>query len=383
MKKILIPLLMLVPVFISAQQPLIIDHNCIDIHDIPVAWIDSAKAKLFIGYSHTSHGGQLAQGMNAIESYFTDGTYNWSNSGGEGELHLFEGSGYDEGYLDQDCGYSGWDDETREFLDSFPECNVIIWSWCGQVNDVDLAGHYLEPMEQLESEYTAVKFIYMTGHLEGLGPEGSLHTANQQIRDYCTANNKILFDFTDIEKYKPYNDTNYQEYFVNDECNYSHPQGDQRNWANEWLAANPGHELAQISQLCGSCNHSVSLNCVKKGVACWYMWARLAGWNDDDGGDGDDEDDGDDDVTSSTPYQRNRISIYPNPAGDYFSVSLPEETERAVLEITDLQGKSVCVDNIYRGNKRIFIKDIKIPKGVYIIKVYTKFDAYKAKLIRY
>jgi len=154
------------------QQAIIMDHNCIDLSQLPDNWIDSAKAKLFIGYGHTSHGNQITAGMNALESYFSNGIFDWSHEGGEGELHLFEGSGYD-------AGYDGWDTKTRTFLNDFPECNVIIWSWCGQVNDVDLRSHYLGPMEQLEEDYPDVQFVYMTGHLEGLGPDGSLFEANQ------------------------------------------------------------------------------------------------------------------------------------------------------------------------------------------------------------
>ena len=276
MRRLVLLYSVILPLFLAGQQPIIIDHTCLDLDQIPDEYIDSAKANLWIGYGHTSHGSQLTSGMNALEAYFTDGTYDWSHDGGPGELHLFEGEG---GYLSGDCGTVGWDNETREYLDDFPGCNVIIWSWCGQVNDVDLPSHYFGPMEQLESDYPDVQFVYMTGHLEGLGPGGSLFLANQQIRDYCIANNKILYDFADIEKYSPDADTNYQEYWANDACDYSPPGGGTANWANNWLAANPGHELTQISQLCSSCAHSVSLNCTKKGIASWFLWTRLAGWD--------------------------------------------------------------------------------------------------------
>jgi len=270
-----------------AQNPIIIDHTCIDLSEIPIEWINTAKDSLHIGYGHTSHGNQITSGMNAVESFYSDGSYDWSHEGGENELHLFEGDGYGDGYLDHDIGYTGWDDETREYLNAFPSCNVIIWAWCGEVTLVDLPTHLFGPMKQLETEYPNVQFVYMTGHLEGTGLSGNLFAANQQIREYCIANNKILFDFADIEKYDPDTLVNYQDFFANDECNYD-PDGEEpidrtENWANNWLNNNPSHELTQISGLCTSCAHSVSLNCTKKGIAAWYLWARLAGWNENSG----------------------------------------------------------------------------------------------------
>jgi hypothetical protein len=277
MKRLALLCSVILPLLLAGQQPIIIDHTCLDLDQIPDEYIDSAKANLWIGYGHTSHGSQLTAGMNALEIYFNDGTYDWSHDGGPGELHLFEG-GSGSGYLELDCGYPGWDNKTREYLDDYPGCNVIIWSWCGQVNSVDLQSHYLGPMEQLESDYPDVQFVYMTGHLEGQGPGGSLYLANQQIRDYCIANNKILYDFADIEKYDPDCDTNYQEYYANDECNYTAPGGGTENWADNWIAANPNHELTLISQINLGCAHSRQLNCTKKGIACWFLWARLVGW---------------------------------------------------------------------------------------------------------
>jgi hypothetical protein len=262
----------------AAGNGLIVDHTCTDLSAIPREWVDSAKVKLYIGYGHTSHGSQIATGMNALEAYFTDGRFDWSHSGGEGQLHLFEGDGYGDGWLDHDCGYAGWDDETRTYLDAHPDCNVIIWSWCGQVNSVDLEEHYLNRMTALESEYPDVKFVYMTGHLEGLGPDGTLHAANEQIRAFCDQNDRTLFDFADIERYDPDGQVDYLQLYATDACTYNKPEGGTGNWASEWMAANPGDELTAIAEGCGSCAHSQGLNCVLKGIAAWWLWAALAGW---------------------------------------------------------------------------------------------------------
>lgn len=332
----------------AAQEPVIIDHTCINLESVPSEWIEAAKDNLWIGYGHTSHGSQLTSGMNAVESYYAEGTYNWSHEGGEGTLHLFEGDGYGDGYLDHDCGYTGWDDETREYLDLFPDCNVIIWSWCGQVNGVNLDSHYLQPMEQLEAEYPNVTFVYMTGHLEGQGIGGSLHNANQQIRDYCTAHNKFLFDFADIEKYSPEADTNFQEYYANDECNYTHPTLGSKNWAYDWLGANPEEELAQIAQHCSSCAHSVSINCVKKGIACWYLWARIAGWEGVNTG-----------INQS--LGKEDIKIYPNPGTDNIYIETTRNIKR--IEIIDVRGKTLTNTDKHE------ISTNELDNGIYILKL--------------
>lgn len=340
--------------FISfGQTPIIVDHSCTELLSIPTEWIDSAKNNLYIAYGHTSHGSQLCSGMDAIEDYYTNGQYNWSNTGGADELHLFEGDGYGTGYMDHDCGYVGWDDETREYLDLFPDCNVIIWSWCGQVNNVDLTTHYLNPMEQLEVEYPNVKFVYMTGHLEGLGPNGSLYIANQQIRDFCSNNNKILFDFADIEKYSPNADTNFQQYYATDACNYNHPNGGVKNWATDWINNNPSHELTQISQYCTGCAHSENLNCIKKGMASWWLWARLAGWQ-----------------GQNTSIGKNKINtdlfIYPNPTSNKLIITNIENGQQ--LNIIDTQGVTKFKKLIKNSNP-ILVDVDEFPNGVYIVQI--------------
>ena len=111
-----------------------------------------------------------------------------------------------------------WAQRTRDLLESSNnDRNAIIWSWCGQAStasEEDIST-YLNLMNQLESDYPDVFFffVYMTGHLDGTGETGNLHIRNEQIRNYCIANDKVLFDFADIESYDPDG-----EYFLDRGC---------------------------------------------------------------------------------------------------------------------------------------------------------------------
>ena len=288
----------------QTKHPIIINHLSVDLSQIlENDFINKAANELIIGYGHTSHGSQLITGMNALMAYYPNGKLKWSKNGGIGILKIEEG-----GTLELDCGYVGWDDKTRTYLNNNPKCNVIIWSWCGQVNDVDLNSHYLSKMEKLEQEYPNVKFVYMTGHLEGSGPDGSLEKANNTIRKFCNENNKILFDFGDIEKYSPNGDINYDLFNADDGCNYV-KNGTKGNWANEWMQANPDNVLTKVSAKSSGCAHSISLNCVMKGIAAWQLWARLAGWE----------------GTSTNIESKNilnNINVFPNPASEFIEIDL-------------------------------------------------------------
>ena len=149
-----------------------------------------------------------------------------------------------------------------------------MWSWCGEVSSATSAyiEEYLEAMDQFETEFPGMRFIHMTGHLDGTGSSGNLHIRNEQIRAYCLSNNKVLFDFADIERYNP-DGVDFLDLGADDGCYYS-----EGNWAVEWCAANPD------SDLCASCYcaHSRELNCNVKARAFWWMMARLAGWEGED-----------------------------------------------------------------------------------------------------
>ena len=258
--------------------------------------IENAKDSLHIGYGHTSHGSQITSGMFGFNTFmnnlgYPENLFSFNNGGSNGALDLEEGAGYGDGWLDHDCGYSGWDDETRYYLDGsdpglgtadHSDVNVIMWSWCGQVDGVDIQSHYLDNMADLENEYSDVTFIYMTGHLEGHKTGDSWFDNNNAIRSWvANSNNKVLFDFVDIEKYDPDQEINYADYFADDNCDYdsdgSSPRSEDSNWAVEWQE---NHVEGQDWYSVG-CAHSKSLNCNQKAKAFWYMIARLGGWEGD------------------------------------------------------------------------------------------------------
>ena len=163
---------------------------------------------------------------------------------------------------------------TRTYLDAHPDVNVIMWSWCGQA-DTSAANinTYLNLMNQLETDYPDVQFVYMTGHLVGTGETGNLNQRNEQIRAYARANNKILYDFADIESDDPDGLVNYMKLNANDDG--LHPKWRAHNWATEWQNS---HTLGVDWYACGAA-HTQPLNANMKAYAAWHLWARLAGWD--------------------------------------------------------------------------------------------------------
>lgn len=206
-------------------QPIVADHNSASaFHDIPDYWIEQGKSQLHIAYQHTSHGSQLITGMDALKNFPAFGSkYEWSDNGSSGldlddygipaaKPDLSQGD-----YIDE-YGVTPWVTGTRNLLDNTDNnhINVIMWSWCS-INGHDIQ-RYLDNMEILISEYGEggskpraaehpVVFIFMTGHAEGQGEGGFIYAANNQIRQHCIANDRVLFDFADIESYDP--DGNY------------------------------------------------------------------------------------------------------------------------------------------------------------------------------
>ncbi len=260
--------------------PLVIDHRHADITQLTSNQIQRAKDVLHIAYGHTSHGSQVTDGMSGLVGFanrggkglsFPTNFFAWNNGGSGGALDLHDyAMGGDVGY------YPDWVNNTRTYLNNpaNSNVNVIIWSWCGQMSGKfsggTLTNEFLAPMSMLETSYPDVVFVYMTGHVD-IWDDANQKKACQAIREYCAANNKVLYDFADIEHYDP--DGNYYEY-VDDNCGVYTGAGS--GWYDNWATNWQGTHTQNVDWYSCSSAHSQPLNANQKAYAAWALWCAIA-----------------------------------------------------------------------------------------------------------
>jgi hypothetical protein len=336
---------------LNAKNSITIDHNCTKVQLIPNEFIINSKQNLSIAYGHTSHGSQVTSGMSLLAEQ-TGSIFKYNS--GTGSLL------YNESLLSGDLGNpdrTTWAKSTRALLNKpNNSINMIMWSWCGQVSsstESDI-NTYLNLMHNLEKDFPNVIFVYFTGHLDGTGINGNLNQRNNQIREFCKKNNKILFDFADIESYDP--DGNFfLDKNSNDNCDYSSLSGT-KNWATEWCNNNPG----KCSNC--SCAHSQCLNCIMKANAFWWMLARISGWT------------GPDETIAHKINSDFSLIIYPNPSQDIISININlSNSEYVNCDLIDSKGVKVLeiLNNCYfqSGDTKFTQNFEMLSPGIYFIRL--------------
>jgi len=244
---------------------LIIDHTCIDLGSIPSQYIDAAQEDVKIHYAHTSHGSQVTTGLSRLEA--ANATYDVSRESlslpdDDGALCLYDGNS-PHTYITPELYWQGESARaiTQAVLDDTPTFTVSLWSWCTQLNSYDTAGtqEYLDAMTALETANPGITFIYMTCNVQTGGGSGYNRWQNNElIRQYCLDNDKILFDFADLDAWS--------------------------NGTQNTYPYDPGDGEVQVPLEHtdfngGEAGHTTYTSCEQKGRAFWWLVAMLAGWN--------------------------------------------------------------------------------------------------------
>ncbi len=349
-------------------QALVADHNSVAQFDsIPSATIEQVKANFRIFFGHTSHGSQIRYGMDVLAD--SNPTYRYGISPGELEYHEV---------TNEDLGANSathYMVTTRDSLQALPQCNLVIWAWCGGVSTMTDAGfnNYINNMAAMEAEFPDVTFVYMTGHLDGTGETGNLFYYNNKIREYCTTNNKVLFDFADIETYDP-------------EGGYHPDDVDTCGWCYTWCET---HICPSDGSVKGCpCAHSHCLNCWRKGKAFWWLLAKLSGW----GLSG-----VEDDQETSLPASFELSQNYPNPFNPFTYISYrvpnsgsgPGAFTRTTLKIYNIRGERVktLLDQEEAPGSYDIIWDGKdtagneVSSGIYFYQLRIKNHALTRKMV--
>jgi hypothetical protein len=252
----------------EGDGPLIIEHTCTDFSRIPLMWIDSTKVKMRMYYGHTSHGEQVTEGLRRIEAASPYFAYEMAHRALPDDPNTFcvndDRSVSPETYWLTAAGMN----RTRDALTSYPAINMSMFMWCDQLMTWSQAQveEYFDSIESLEAEFPGVTFVYATGHAQGSGAIGyNRYLRNEQIRAYCEANDKVLFDFGDMDAwwYNPATQEWEQNTYIYGEVTVpiQHSTYDGDEWA-----------------------HTTFESCEVKGRGMWWLATMLSGWYADSSG---------------------------------------------------------------------------------------------------
>jgi hypothetical protein len=246
--------------------PMRIEHTCANLGRIPTAWIDSAKVNIRVHFAHTSHGGQIHDGLWFIAEHdpFYSMAYENNTLPDEADALLIFNGQTSATYITPDLYWASPEGiaDTETVLAANPELDVSLFVWCSELDGwtAPQVAAYLDSVSALEERFPGVTFVYCTGNAQATGAMGyNRWRRNEEIRAFCAANGKVLYDFADLDSW------------------WWNPA------AGAWEQATYEYEGSQVPyehpELQGNdASHTSWASCIIKGQAMWWLGAMLSGW---------------------------------------------------------------------------------------------------------
>lgn len=162
----------------------IVDHNFSELDDSALA--SAAAVNLYL--EHASVGGNILDGLNALHS--ADSSYDNSNF-----------TFYARGNPGWQAKIDGLYDNITGSTPAASDYDAIMMKFCFIDDDASFT-YYRDRMLQLEALYPDTVFVWWTMPIETTASDAG-NSFNEQVREYCLANNKVLFDIAAIESHWP------------------------------------------------------------------------------------------------------------------------------------------------------------------------------------
>ncbi len=270
------------------------------LRSIPASAIETAKNNLHILYCGTSHSTQVVDGMRGLMEYKTGNdtlfsvTFNGTPVVNSLDIHYNGTSGTD---LSSDSvdgnGHTGYFHGTVSYLDSHPDVNVVMWSWCSiEGHNVDI---YIDNFQELIDMYKAggskgrtaankVTFVFMTGYARGNDGDTaeppyieSPYQNYKRIVDYCNANGYFCLDYWSQDVYEY--ETDFYKPTESGNDNIQHKAYfDTHQEGLHWFATRSYSTGAvKWPAHCDGTPQHITSN--RRAYAAWWIMARIAGWN--------------------------------------------------------------------------------------------------------
>jgi hypothetical protein len=235
-------------VFGSGTGAIIIDHNCVDVSAIPDSYVPPASS-LRVLMRHASVGQGIGWGLNCLAGDHPTNSV----------CSCFPAGKYDRSKWVFEARLGNWrdkvDDLVAQAASRLDDFDVFMMKFC--YIDALIDSHpdweyFRGGMETLEADYPGKTFVWWTIPLTRDGQPGT-DLFNAQMRSYCAARDKILFDIADIE------------------CHETEGTKLVNASGNEIISANYTREI--------HAGHLNPTGRVRVASAFWYLMARIAGWD--------------------------------------------------------------------------------------------------------